>query len=1437
MDANIRQYASQYVWDVANDDSKRDLVIKCLEAGEPFQQEEFMVVCLVDISGYSTITANLTRLGKRSSEIITTTVNEFFSKIINVVHMYSGDVVKFLGDAVLVSFTAVLEDDTETSVVERAIACCVQIQLNHARIDIDIGNREVKASTTTDYNTYTTMKPASLTGNLATSGNCVHLGVHVSIASSIGKRQIMGLPSVRMDYSLTGDCLRELGPILDETKLGEVGISRSVLSKVGSNVTKTITLMGYNVKHPFLCLHLKDLIEIDKVIKPKIKRGPTTLSPELPGATVSEGDEIPPPDRSGNSHLATEFIKKFMNKSLLQKVLEPRAASVTRENTVLSSYSTHTTNNSHDFNKLRTNDSDSIVSPTHQSLSPTTKWTTSAGEFRRVTVIFAKVPLDISKTNTILVEFIKSLEKFEGVFQQYAEDDKGRCLLGCFGLPPWTHEKDAKHALQVAQNFYKRLDVLQLPRIPIGIASGDLLISTLGNNVRMDASLLGYCVNFSARLLNISQQGSHILCDDETYQAGRQDVRLASFGQHKSWISIVYENVKKVSDYPHRQHSSAAKMAFEVRRIEDTEDSLKLDSQSRIALLKKALVAIFCFVSDKTRISFIFDDCQWADSVSLEVLYNVVKECPKACILFFTRPIANIELDYMSRISRIEGGLHVVLEGFGISETAELLLEEFRRDYEVTSIESSLLNAIFEITKGHPLQIDLLCGALKSKMEEYLLISPNGTLSAKNDQIMDGVFKSIGKAGAAMVQFDRLSPIFKKFLLYASVLGQYFHVGTIYEAFGFEELDPSAAKDWIAKEDTFHFLVPQENAPAGSFYFRHIQVMNCIYESQSYESREKLHFQAAVHFEQLLHGDFASTDTILPLITYHFSKTNEVGKNVHYMEQLSFLQFRKCYYRECQNCLETLCAYIQDESIRRALQKKDEIVLLDPIRHADFLAHLVFVLVQQKKLDNVPALAQKALSLTGLEFPTTEKDISKALVKSMIGLLWLWRKTNGGRLPYKTKHGTAAYLPHGVPSHYKLDGCKDPCEECPKVRRVHSMAFTALFQAGVVSYGLSLKALAYTMFQNCSIAIKTAPYDNGEFVVACHRAAFGTFISLPKVSRIFLRVAMETEEKRKLGAKAHAPYTSTSYMAFATGDIPRAYHYAALAHRYFTERGDKANAMAAQGFMAQYPFWDGQIDLSISLSEGQYTPSSYKISPTWCIFSACQAARHFIFKGDLARSVETYAVIKQYTENPSGLTYFRGYPALRTFILGWLCFIQDDLNDALKAFIEMAGYFKGSESFAGLPAECLTLGSILVCVLVLTLPSPTPGSTEHTQRLEKLTPAISELHKQTDKYSRNTKYPIMFWAARLYELAQGTAESKRKAKREVNKLIKLVKGKRKSDLEKVRMMKAGVYAIIGRAVENPSEAAEYSSVAVQLFESFGASPMATWAKSSLNSRV
>ncbi|KAJ3144137.1 hypothetical protein HK101_002787 [Irineochytrium annulatum] len=446
-----------------------------------------------------------------ASEVITRSVGAYLNKIIDVIGLFHGDIVKFLGDAVLVVFSPRHPSETFNLVVLRATACCLAINVRYSAMELDMTLADMSAALhagkdRTDASDFMSgaMKRQLLSGNSTAAATTLHL--HFAIAAGDISRLVLGDWASRLDYAVHGDCLSSLGPILDGTKnggirsvtvvsyysaSGELGLTRNAADAL-------ITLLD-DQPLPFLasasdsCTHT--LIDANKlcVLMSAIYSTDADAMQTLTDVDISAlfdnkwavATAPAACDRrlSQTEHgLDEDLVGKFLNQSLLKKI---ESSWVSRSTSVTSK---------------------PVLSKRNTGLFA------GCG-------VAASVAVEGAVQRVILC-FLAALKKFEGVFQQYSVDDKGQTLLAIFGLPPFTHVNNSDQCIQSMKHFARNLrEEFQEPvDLAISVATGDLLFTTIGTDFRSEAGLLGEVVIIAARLLATAVINRVLVMDELTYE-------------------------------------------------------------------------------------------------------------------------------------------------------------------------------------------------------------------------------------------------------------------------------------------------------------------------------------------------------------------------------------------------------------------------------------------------------------------------------------------------------------------------------------------------------------------------------------------------------------------------------------------------------------------------------------------------------------------------------------------------------------------------------------------------------------------------------------------------------------------------------------------------------------------------------------------------------
>ena len=153
---------------------------------EPEQSEFYASVLFLDITGFTNLSEAMCQIGPEGVSLLATVINDYFGTLNQLIMAFGGDVLKFCGDAVMAMWTHAPKD----ALVMRATCCAIKLQQQ-------LGEYEVKT---------------------------VNRTLRIKITISAGKISSMfvGGERRRWEYLISGPPLRQLGPLGDIVKGGEV---------------------------------------------------------------------------------------------------------------------------------------------------------------------------------------------------------------------------------------------------------------------------------------------------------------------------------------------------------------------------------------------------------------------------------------------------------------------------------------------------------------------------------------------------------------------------------------------------------------------------------------------------------------------------------------------------------------------------------------------------------------------------------------------------------------------------------------------------------------------------------------------------------------------------------------------------------------------------------------------------------------------------------------------------------------------------------------------------------------------------------------------------------------------------------------------------------------------------------------------------------------
>jgi len=111
----------------------------------PFLQNLETVTMFADISGFTSISETIGKMGARGAEDLVFCINRYMEGLVKCIEKYGGDIIKFVGDAMIVLWPKVDKEPLMIT-VKKAVQSALEIQqeLNNKQIMQNVSKLSVK---------------------------------------------------------------------------------------------------------------------------------------------------------------------------------------------------------------------------------------------------------------------------------------------------------------------------------------------------------------------------------------------------------------------------------------------------------------------------------------------------------------------------------------------------------------------------------------------------------------------------------------------------------------------------------------------------------------------------------------------------------------------------------------------------------------------------------------------------------------------------------------------------------------------------------------------------------------------------------------------------------------------------------------------------------------------------------------------------------------------------------------------------------------------------------------------------------------------------------------------------------------------------------------------------------------------------------------------
>src|SRR5215216_2645980 len=839
----------------------------------PVAEDLQAAILFADISGFTRLTERLAEKGPTGVESLARILNQYFGQLIDIIHEYGGDVVKFAGDAVIAVWP-VVPDIAISETISRADQWQWTMRAAECALEVRKRLTNYKAE---DANLY--LKLAISLGKI----NTVHVGGEFN----------------RWEFLITGTPLVELGIANTLTQAGEILITPSAWK-----------LIHNDCEAEYMEFELKDAIaqggrlaSLNKPSsifsfpkKPVIPDGiENSLRPYIPGAVINRLT-------AGQSSWIAELRRVtvlFINlPDLDQDTALENAQNITR----LIQRSVYHYEGS--INKINVDDKGiTIVAalglPPFSHEDDPTRGVKAALMIRRELVshtvpsfigiatgrIFCgSVGNDSRREYTIIGNAVNLSARLMGTASRQDEliakyivpilcdrvtHDSAKEAVEFDVRPPQrvkgrTEPVEVFHALDVKKSVVRSKTEL------IGRQEEKTLIAAALQELSRGASHQTLVLQGEAGI------GKSRLFEDLVRQAETLDVKtfvgsgdgIEKSNPYHAWRPIFdkifeIEELSTKSDFTGEIDAAIADHVIEkltridpdlVRyaplidvvlpiHIPDNELTSAMSGEIRGGNVREVLARLLAFEASTSPLLIVLEDLHWFDSASWALLVDVQQKVRPLFLALNTRPLSDPVPVQFKQITDVPGARLVKLEAMMLDDVEALVCQRLG----VRSVPPMIGRLIREKSDGHPFFAEELAYALRD----------SGTLVIENQECQvysrfmnfEDLALPDTLQAAITNRIDSLDPSQQLTLKVASVIGRIFAFRVL-QAIHPIEADKSALPAYMVTLTRLSLTLIESEAPDLAYIFKHAVTQEVAYNLMLFSQRRQLHQAVAGWIER-----------------------------------------------------------------------------------------------------------------------------------------------------------------------------------------------------------------------------------------------------------------------------------------------------------------------------------------------------------------------------------------------------------------------------------------------------------------------------------------------------------------------------------------------------------------------------------------------------------
>lgn len=351
--------------------------------------------------------------------------------------------------------------------------------------------------------------------------------------------------------------------------------------------------------------------------------------------------------------------------------------------------------------------------------------------------------------------------------------------------------------------------------------------------------------------------------------------------------------------------------------LPDNEVTAQLSGAVRADNIGDLLIRLLGQEASKGPLIVVLEDVHWLDSASWSLVVRARREIPQLLLVLTTRPVADVQADPLGAVRSQATTVRV-----GALSRSDAVALAARRT-GATQLAEPVARIVQERAEGNPLFIEQLTYAMR---DAGLVVVDRGVLrAASGRQDLEGPIIPDTVQRVITTRLDQLPPTQAMTLKVASVIGERFAVRTLADIYPLATTDAQLMDD-LETLTRLDLLAPVDSAPQPSYEFSHKITQEVAYNLMPFAQSRQLHRSLAEWYERTYAAD---QTPFHPFLAYQWRKADVPARAIGHLELAAGQALRTFANEEAIGFL--------DEALSLAA---DHQLAIEPIRRAGWHLHL-----------------------------------------------------------------------------------------------------------------------------------------------------------------------------------------------------------------------------------------------------------------------------------------------------------------------------------------------------------------------------------------------------------------------------------------------------------------------------------------------------------------